>query len=253
MSKNILIVDIGNTCIKVGVFNQPLKPVKEDWVYSKKVSLDFFKEFIGRTHIDECYIGSVAPSKNKEVVKYIKNLTGSNPVFLNNLMFAKVFDLSNFDNVNEVGIDILGFAYYLQHQYKKVIGICYGTALFAVGVNNKKIYGVILAPLIEIGIRKLIQKAELIDKNKDYKCDIKTFDFGLNTQDAFNSGMNHIYYGFTTNVMNYFYDKYQISTLCITGGNKDKINMNKKQAKNFHIDWVDNAVLKGYSLLVFDK
>ncbi len=251
-NKLIMIVDCGNSYLKVSLYTFPLQVLKSSTILNKNVSLSFFKNFIGNNQISNCYIGTVAPSRNKQIVGYVKKVTKKTPIFLTNQMFEKCFDLSSLSNLNEVGIDILGFAYYLQQKYKKAIGICSGTATFVVGVNDKKFDGVIISPQIEIGYEKLIKKAELIDKNKKYSAENrKMYDFGLNTQDAFSSGLNHIYSGFATSVMNYFNQTKGYKTLCITGGGKDKIKIQPNQVKKFKIDYVENGVSLGYSLLIF--
>ncbi|WEK83008.1 MAG: type III pantothenate kinase [Mycoplasma sp.] len=247
----ILIIDIGNTYLKASIYNKNQEIIFEDQIRTKETNNLFFKKFNEKAKVEQCYIGSVAPSVNNKVEKQIIKELKIKPKFLEVKDFVDVLDLKKFD-LNEIGIDIVGFAYYLRKQQKKAIGICYGTALFSVGVDNKKVLGAIIVPYIERGIKSTVEKTELIKLNR-VQYDPLYFEYGTNTHDALLSGINHVYEGLTTNICSYFYKKYKFSKLCITGGNQIKIHLNDDYKDKYDVYHVHNAVIKGYAEFIFDK
>lgn len=247
----ILIIDIGNTNFKCSVYKKDKQLVIEDQIKTKEVNEKFLTVLVKNKQINNCYIGSVVPSINHKVEKLVKKVLKITPKFLTPKDFIHEFDLSRFD-LNEIGVDIIGFALYLKNTYKQTIGICYGTVLFAIGVIKNKLLGVILVPYVERGIRKTVEKTEMIKfEHIDY--DPLYFEFGSNTHDALLSGINHVYEGLTTNICSYFQKKHGFNKLCITGGNLIKIHLNDDYKNKFDIHQVHNAVIKGYLELVTKK
>ena len=245
----VLIIDAGNTNLKASIYDENQREITNDEIRIKDISSSFFSKLIKGTKMDYCFIGSVVPSYNKKISNILKKDFHVEPVFLKNRCFSKVLDLRKFD-LHEMGIDILAFAYYLQQTYKKALGICFGTVMFAIAVDKKILHGVIIAPYVESGIKHLANKAELISHKSKIQVNSSFVDFGLNTNDALTSGVNNFYAGFCSNlVLNYASKGFK--SLCVTGGNNDKIGLHesfKKQCKEYR---VKNAVLNGYKLFVF--
>ena len=151
-----------------------------------------------------------------------------------------------------MGIDILAFSYYLQQTYKKAIGVCFGTVMFAVAVDNKTLHGVIISPYVEEGMKTLPSRAELITHKSKIKVNSSFVEFGTNTSDALTSGVNNIYAGFCSNLVLNNLDK-GFKTLCITGGNNEKIGLHQSLKKHCKEYRVKNAVLEGYKLFIFNN
>jgi len=247
----ILIIDNGNTLLKATVYSKDGKEVSFSQIESKQKVDGFFNEIKNKNKIEKCYICSVVPSFNKSLEKSIEKIFNIKAIFVKNNEFINDFDLSKFD-LNEIGTDILAFALYLKKTYKKAIGICYGTALFAIGVNNDQLLGAIILPHIDTGLKELSQRTEMINHEKiDSDCD--TLEFGCNTQEALASGISHFYMGITTNITNYFHKFHKFDNLCLTGGNRSKLKLFEKSSKNIKVFDIPNAVTKGLALLIFKK
>lgn len=247
----ILIIDVGNTLTKFGFSKDCKRYDTIDIIPTKELSLlNLKKLFKNNIKIKKSYIGSVVPSINNKLNKWIKLITKVDSILITDKNFEKYFNLSKFKD--EVGVDILGFSYFLSKKYIKALGICFGTAMFAVGVDKKKLYGAIITPYIEKGIRELLARTEMMRLQKKESFQKPFYDFGINTVQALTSGVNHFYMGFTNNICEYFNEKYGFNKLCITGGNQNKIQYSPFIIKNFNAEKIDNAVLKGYLLLIND-
>ena len=241
-----LIIDAGNTNIKLGYFD---KNKLLDLVIIPKVNLSAQIK-LKKCLVSECYIGTVVPSTNAKLTKIIKNNYKLTPIFLKQKDFCKHFNLNRF-NLNEIGIDILGFSLFLQKKYKKILGISFGTATFAVLVDNKNIQGVIIAPSIETSIKQL-NKTELTKTSGFYqnKNLYNYLDFGTNTTNAIASGTNHLTQGLVRNILWYVNEKYHLNKCCITGGKANYLSFLKNFKKN--TVYKDNCVLWGYKFLIDD-
>ncbi|MCF0126266.1 MAG: type III pantothenate kinase [Clostridia bacterium] len=245
----ILIIDAGNTYLKASIFDEKQREMANDQIKTKELNHTFFLKLIKGSRIDHCFIGSVVPSYNKKISSILKNDFNIESTFLKNKCFSKVLNLKKF-NLHEIGIDILAFAYYLQQTYKKAIGVCFGTVMFAVAVDGKKLNGVIITPYVEQGIKNLANKAELIGHKSKIKVNSSFTNFGKTTDDSLTSGVNNFYQGFCGNLV---LNNRGFKVLCITGGNNEKIGLHpllKKHCKEYR---VKNAVLTGYKLFVFNN
>jgi pantothenate kinase type III len=118
-------------------------------------------------------------------------------------------------NKNELGLDILSFAYYIQKSYIKGVGISFGTATFAVAVNQKCIYGVAIAPAFVDSINSLFTQTALI---KQTTINYINFDLGHNTNTALSSGATHSVNGFVNSIMCFCKQHYKINDVYVTGG-----------------------------------
>ena len=247
----VLIIDAGNTYLKASIYDENQREITNDEIKIKNISSAFFSKLIKGTKMDYCFIGTVVPSYNKQLSKILEKDFNVKPVFLKNKQFNKVFDLKKFD-LHEMGIDILAFSYFLQQSYKKALGICCGTLMFAVAVDHKNLLGVIISPYVEEGIKNLPDRAELITHKSKIRVNSSFTQFGVNTNDALTSGVNNIYGGFCSNlVLNYENKGFKI--LCITGGNNEKIGLHQSLKKHCKEYRVKNAVLEGYKLFVFNN
>ena len=246
----VLIIDAGNTNLKASIYDENQREITNDEIRIKDISSSFFSKLIKGTKMDYCFVGSVVPSYNKKICNILKKDFHVEPIFLKNKCFPKEFDLKKFD-LHEMGIDILAFAYFLQQTYKKAIGICFGTVMFAIAVDKKTLRGVIIAPYVESGIKHLASKAELISHKSKIQVNSAFVDFGTNTNDALTSGVNNFYAGFCNNlVLNYLDKGYK--NLCVTGGNNDKLGLHETLKKQCNEHRIKNAVLNGYKLFVFN-
>ena len=244
----VLIIDNGNTFLKATIYTNNGKEVDFSETKSKQKLDSFFNKIKKHNKVKKCYICSVVPSSNKTLKDAIEKVFKIKPIFVQNNQFINAFDLSKF-NINEVGTDILAFALYLQKTYKKSIGICYGTALFAIGVDNKKLLGAIILPHIDTGLKELSRKTEMIN-NEKIDFNHSSLEFGHNTKEALTSGINHFYMGVTTNIVNYFHKFHKFNNLCLTGGNRLRLKLFDKSNEKIKVFDVSNAVTKGLACLI---
>ena len=248
----VLIIDNGNTSLKAGVYSPNKKPLCFYTVWNNSDFNHLFKRIKSKYKITSCHICSVRPSLSKKIINSIFTIFKIKAKIIKNVEFTKELNLSQFD-LNEIGTDILAYALFLKKEYKKCIGFCYGTAIFAIGVDNKKLYGCIISPIPSDGIKELTKKAELIGGSKKIKKHNDFMDFGSNTEQALISGANHYYIGIVSSIINQFNTKYNFKNICFTGGNAPKLTSIIKTNKKFKFYNVDNAIIRGISYLIFNN
>ncbi len=248
----ILIIDSGNTSLKAGIYSSNNKLICVETINNAKRFNSLFKRIKAKYDITSCYVCSVKPSLNKKIEDTIFSTFKIKAKFIKNSEFINELNLSNF-NIDEIGTDILAYALFLKKEYKKCIGFCYGTAIFAIGVDNSKLHGCIIFPIPFAGVNELIKKAELISPNNKIVEHNNFLEFGANTREALSAGANHYYTGVVLSVVNYFSAKYGFKKVCFTGGNTPKLNALKQTNKKISFLNVDNAIIRGISHLIFNK
>jgi len=155
-----LAIDIGNTFIKCGVF--------ENNKIVDRASIKSTKELMGlltKHSVSQTVICSVVPQKNKEFVNYLKKHTQA-PV--QNIHYKKTHLKLNVEEPESVGNDRLCNVFgALQLYSSPLIIIDFGTATTYDVVNKKNEFiGGIIAPGVETSTKNLISKAALL-KNID--------------------------------------------------------------------------------------
>lgn len=228
-----LVIDIGNTNIKLAVFDKHV--IKQlEIIHTKS-----YKRLPNFKNVNDCVIGSVVPSLNQQISNDVYKKFHIKPWIVNVGDFDSEFNLSKFDK-NEIGLDILAFAYAIKSILKKGIGISFGTATFAVVVNKDIIHGVAIAPSFDNGLSDLTKNTALI---KNINIDHINFDFGNNTQLALCSGITHSVNGFINSISSYARKLYGISNVYVSGGKDNWVELTDK------IQRLDNAILIGYDLI----
>lgn len=246
-----LILDIGNSKLKAAIYSNN----EEIEVFSIKtgsISKIFFNKILKKFKVKKCFIGSVVPNATIQV----KNILKSFNLYIKEIKpkdFINVLNLNKInEKINKIGVDLLGFSYFLKNKWKKSIGFCFGTFSFSIFINNGALNGAIIFPHIKDGINSLFKNAALIDAFNLNNYDHSFIDFGKNTYESIISGANHFYIGSLVNFINYFYLKNKTVNYCITGGDKTRVIMLKKiiSNKKIKINVIDNAVIKGYAKLI---
>jgi len=246
-----LVIDIGNTSIKLGVFDDQKQLIKIEKYSTKKIENNFLKKSeIINYAFDEIKIGSVVPSKNQLVINELKKFFSIEPYLIKNSDFTQFFNLKKF-NLSEVGTDILSGALYLKNNFHSGLLITFGTATVATIVDDQEILGVAIAPAIDDGLLSLnhsteLTKTDLFFKNNHYS---KSFDlnFGFNTETALLAGATHVTYGFINSTIEYAKQRLaKLEHVIISGGKAELIN--KKDLKH-SIQIEQEITLKGYSLI----
>ena len=196
-----LIGDIGNTAIKICLFNNNLKLIKNIKIHKKNINkkfilreLLFLKNY--NSKINKILFSSVVPNSYKIIKKTIKDITKLNCEEL------KSYNLKKFINIRvnrkQIGSDRLANAIAVIDNKFNYIVIDFGTATNFDIVIKKDYIGGVLAPGVELSLKNLIDKASLIPKIKLEKT---TKVIGKNTKSAVRAGFYHGYSGLIENII----------------------------------------------------
>ena len=196
-----LIGDIGNTDIKIFLFNVKLKIVKK--IRFPTISLSnkyFYKKLkflkIYRNQDVKILFCSVVPNAYKLIKSNIKKILKKPCQELKNYKLDNLVKIKV--NRKQIGSDRLANAISVLDNKSNFIIIDFGTATnFDIVLKNKYIGGII-APGILLSLNNLISKASLIPETKLEK--IKNV-IGKNTNSAIRSGFYHGYSGLIDNII----------------------------------------------------
>ena len=197
-----LIGDIGNTEVKILLFDQNFK-IKKKWNFpSIKISRRYLylnMRFLisKRSKIKKIIFSSVVPKSfflikeflNKEIKKI--RVIELKQINLKNFIKLKV-------NRKQVGSDRLANAIGIMEKNKNYIVIDFGTATTFDVITNNIYLGGIIAPGVNLSLENLINKASLIPRIKLNKT---SNIIGKNTSDAVKSGFFWGYSGLIDNII----------------------------------------------------
>jgi len=246
-----LIGDIGNTDIKICLFNNNLKLVKKVRLktillnknYLSK-NLKFIKKY--KSKITKVLISSVVPVAYKNIKMFIETsirikCIELKKLKLNNLLKIKV-------NKKQIGSDRLANAISVIDKKRNFIVVDFGTATnFDVVIKDNYIGG-ILAPGVNLSLNTLSDKASLIPKIKLEK--IKNV-IGKNTTSAIRAGFYHGYSGLIDNIIKMIIKQTGKSfNIILTGGYSYLFKNSIKGKTIIKRDLTINGVLKA---AVFSK
>ena len=246
-----LIGDIGNTDIKICLFNNNLKLVKKirlktillNNIYLSN-KLKFIKKY--KSKIVKVLISSVVPLAYKNIKKFIEksikiNCIELKKLKLNNLLKIKV-------NKKQIGSDRLANAIAVIDKKRNFIVVDFGTATnFDVVIKDSYIGG-ILAPGVSLSLNTLSDNASLIPKIKLNK--IKNV-IGKNTTSAIRAGFYHGYSGLIDNIIKMIIKQSGKSfNIILTGGYSYLFKNSIKGKTIIKKDLTINGVLKA---AVFSK
>jgi len=246
-----LIGDIGNTDIKICLFNNNLKLVRKIRLKTSLLNNNYLAnnlKFINKykSKITKVLISSVVPLAYKNIKKFIEksikiNCIELKKLKLNNLLKIKV-------NKKQIGSDRLANAIAVIDKKRNFIVVDFGTATnFDVVVKNTYIGG-ILAPGVSLSLNTLSDKASLIPKIKLNK--IKNV-IGKNTTAAIRAGFYHGYSGLIDNIIKMIIKQSGKSfNIILTGGYSYLFKNSIKGKTIIKKDLTINGVLKA---AVFSK
>lgn len=240
----ILILDIGNSLIKISIINE--NEIEKTYLFGTRNFNKWkpdIKKLLYELNYKEVIIGSVVPSINKKIELLFPKKTKIYFIKNNDFDFLKFNKKCDIENI---GLDILGFALYLIKNSINSIGISFGTAIFSIIIKNEKIMGVSILPSINKAFKDLKTNTELIN---DFEIKKIRKDFGFNTNDSIESGYYHIIFGTINSMINYAYEKYNIKNVFITGGNYKNINKFKFDKKFIISSDQEQIITLGYLYL----
>ena len=196
-----LIGDIGNTAIKICLFNNNLKLIKNIKIHKKNINkkfilqeLLFLKNY--NSKINKILFSSVVPNSYKIIKKTIKEITKLNCEELKNYNLKKFINIKV--NRKQIGSDRLANAIAVIDNKSNYIVVDFGTATNFDIVIKKDYIGGVLAPGVELSLKNLIDKASLIPK---IKLERTTKVIGKNTKSAVRAGFYHGYSGLIENII----------------------------------------------------
>ncbi len=240
-----LIGDIGNTNIKICLFNSKLISVKKinfstsslnkKYLYN---NLKFLKKYKNR--IDTILFSSVVPKLFKLIKKILKKIITIRCLELKNCNLNKFVKIKV--NRNQIGSDRLANAISVIDNKNNFIVIDFGTATnFDVIIKNQYIGG-ILAPGVQLSLSNLVDRASLIPKTKLEK--IKNV-IGKSTNTAIRSGFYHGYSGLIDNIIKLIIKQTGKSfKIILTGGLAHLFKNSIKRKAIIKKDLTINGILK---------
>ena len=240
-----LIGDIGNTDIKICLFNKNLKLIKKIRIKTNLLSknyifenLKFIKNY--KVEIKKILFSSVVPPAFKKIKKFIDNFTKVKCVELKKLNLKYLLNVKV--NKKQIGSDRLANAISVIDKKRNYIIVDFGTATnFDVVIRDNYIGGII-APGVNLSLNTLSDKASLIPKIKLEK--IKSI-IGKNTTSAIRAGFYHGYSGLIDNIIKTIIKQTGKSfNIILTGGYSHLFKNTIKGKKIIKRDLTIHGVLK---------
>ena len=196
-----LIGDIGNTDIKICLFDKNCKAVKKLILKTNLISnkylasnLNFLTKYSGKINI--ILFSSVVPPIYSVIRKFLKNKLKKKCIELKQLNLNKLVKIMV--NKKQVGSDRISNAIGIIDKKTNYIILDFGTATtFDVVIKNKYLGGVI-APGVNLSLKTLISKASLIPPVNISKI---SKIVGTNTSSAVKSGFYWGYVGLIDNII----------------------------------------------------
>ena len=196
-----LIGDIGNTDIKICLFDKNCKAVKKLTLKTNLISnkylasnLNFLKKYSDKINI--ILFSSVVPPIYSVIRKFLKNKLKKKCIELKQLNLNKLVKIMV--NKKQVGSDRISNAIGIINKKSNYIILDFGTATtFDVVIKDKYLGGVI-APGVNLSLKTLISKASLIPPVNLSKI---SKIVGTNTSSAVKSGFYWGYAGLIDNII----------------------------------------------------
>ena len=228
-----LIGDIGNTDIKLCLFNINKKKIKKITLKTEKLSFSYMRsklKGIKFKNIKKILFCSVVPKSYKLVKKFFNLHTDIKCKEIKDLDISKLIKIKV--NKKQIGSDRIANAISAANNKNNFIIVDFGTATtFDVVLKNSYIGGVI-APGLELSLSNLINKASLIPKIKFNKV---RHVLGKNTVNSVKSGFYWGYTGLINNIISLITKEFKYKfKIILTGGLAHLFKNNLKH--NSYID-----------------
>ena len=236
-----LVVDIGNSSLKVAIFDKKLMTSK--FIYTNQ-SLNIFSDLLKNNVIDNCLISNVS-TIDKNILDFLK--INSNLFSINesiNLPFINLYKTKNtlgHDRIALVSAAAIDFP------YQNTLIIDTGTCITYDFKNSENEYlGGGISPGIQMRFKSLnsqTSKLPLSTINLDYKL------IGDDTNSSINSGVVHGVISEINGIINQYQERFKNIKIILTGGDS---NFLLKKIKNT-IFADQNFLLKGLNYLLEDN
>ena len=235
-----LIIDVGNSSLKLAVFKQ------NKLVFKERVDTESFQQSIQNiqkefTGIHKAIVSSVGNLKEKDV-NYIKNqykvivLTSATKVPFHNL----------YDSPKTLGVDRIALVSAAVQQFKKqnVLIIDAGTCITYDFITNKNVY---LGGAISPGIRLRYESLHNFTSNLPL-LDTKLPDYfiGNSTNESIHSGIINGILNEINGTINWYAKEYKDLTVILTGG--DAVFLSKRLKSSIFAN--SNFLLEGLNYIL---
>lgn len=246
--QKIFVADIGNSYSKIAIIDNKLNVIEKMYFRTQKkidekvLQKKFLK--LKKNHkLNGSIIGSVISGHANIFFKVAKRAFGIDSYLMNENTKLS-FTLKKIER-NIVGQDILALAEFCSSKNKNSIGFSFGTAIFAILLQNNNLEGAAISAGLGLSFLNLSSRIEAI---KDKKLDLKKkYFFGNDTISALESGINNLRTGYVSsfyeNAIKLIPNKKIYCVIC--GGEAATVSINHEYEINV------NAVLIGYALIFF--
>ena len=238
-----LIGDIGNTDIKLCLFNSNKKKIKKITLKTEKLSFSYMRfklKGIKFKNIKKILFCSVVPKSYKIVKKFFNLYTNIKCKEIKDLKISKLIKIKV--NKKQIGSDRIANAISAANNKNNFIIVDFGTATtFDVVLKNSYIGGVI-APGLELSLSNLINKASLIPKIKFNKV---RHVLGKNTVNSVKSGFYWGYTGLINNIISLITKEFKYKfKIILTGGLAHLFKNNLKYNSYIDKELTINGLIK---------
>ena len=238
-----LIGDIGNTDIKLCLFNDNKKKIKKIILKTEKLSFSYMRfklKGIKFKNIKKILFCSVVPKSYKIVKKFFNLYTNIKCKEIKDLKISKLIKIKV--NKKQIGSDRIANAISAANNKNNFIIVDFGTATtFDVVLKNSYIGGVI-APGLELSLSNLINKASLIPKIKFNKV---RHVLGKNTVNSVKSGFYWGYTGLINNIISLITKEFKYKfKIILTGGLAHLFKNNLKYNSYIDKELTINGLIK---------
>jgi len=248
----LLVIDVGNTSITFGVFNNDNLISSFNFKTNKKsnterFSLNLVKKFsensIDPSLINASIISSVVPELKDVIYKTIKNITGFEPIEVSHSSKTNMSIL--YDNPKEIGADRIVNSVAAYSLFKKsIIVVDFGTATTFDCISAEGAYlGGAIAPGIKISSDALTlsaSKLPRVDIEKPRNI------IGKNTVESMQAGIFYGYVSLVDGLIRYLKKSMQTNPVVISTGGFSKIISDESELIK-HCD--ESLALKGLQIL----
>lgn len=246
MKNSYLLLDYGNSLIKAAIYEPTAHKIVEWKTISKtQNSQDLLAVFtcLNEYKIAKIIVSSTASSSfTKPFLEGLSKTTSATIKVIIKDDFIGIIDFCNIKSDVIIGTDILLSAYYGMASSPKGAVFCFGTVYFGIAYDSKTIISVQLIPNIILALQDIANKTTITKELLPQKFDQQ---IGLNTPDAFSSGINLTMEGFVDNAVKQF--AIEPNNVIISGGDANKF---ASLSKYKH---VDNVVLLALAMLIKQK
>ena len=240
-----LVGDIGNTDIKICLFTEDLKLIKQIRIKTSLLNTKYLEKKLKftqkyKSNIIKVLFCSVVPKAYKIIKKTIEKSLKIKCVELKKLKLKKLLKIKV--NQKQIGSDRLANAISVIDKKSNFIVVDFGTATnFDVIIKDNYIGG-ILAPGVNLSLSTLSDKASLIPKIKLEK--VKSI-IGKNTISAIRAGFYHGYEGLIDNIIKMIIKQTGKSfNIILTGGYSHLFKNSIKKKTIIKNNLTINGVLK---------